>query len=472
MPPYPSPIHPAVARGYRRYAAIVALLMLSAGMLALAGWALGLPLLTSVLPGSPSMKANAAIGFVLAGLALRQFMQRRRGHALLSAGVLVAGLATLLEYGSGVDFGIDHLFADPAALAAGLPPGRMSQLTAIGFVLIGLRGIWAGLPALAWLRDPLAVAMLAIAMTGMASLGFPLAGVEASRLPFNPVPVQSALLFLLGALAWMAIEPERGMTRISAADSFGGALARRLLLPSLLLPLLIIYLGQLLQNRFGISDELMLTLSALITGGAVASLIWWVASLVDRVERERDESRRMRERAQTDGLTGLPNRRAFDEALARLHSGRREQDTRFCLLMVDLDFFKSYNDSFGHLAGDDALRISARLLRDALRPGDLPARYGGEEFAALLPDADAAAGLQVAARVIEQFHHEHWPLRPVTVSIGVAEAQPGDDADRLIARADAALYAAKHAGRNRAELAPPPAAKPEHQHLAEQNLSC
>jgi diguanylate cyclase (GGDEF)-like protein len=454
MPTYPSPIQPAVARGYRRYAGIVAMLMQASGLLALAGWLLGLPLLASALPGAPLIKANAAIGFVLAGLALHRFMQRRRGHALLSAGVLALGLATLLEYASGADFGLDHLFADPAAQAAGLPPGRMSQLTAIGFVLIGLRGMWAGLPSLAWIRDPLAVTMLGIAMTGMASLGFPLAGVEASQLPFNPVPVQSALLFLLGALAWMAIEPERGMTRISAADSFGGALARRLLLPSLLLPLLIIYLGQLLQSRFAISDELMLTLSALITGGAVASLIWWVASLVDRVERERSEARRMRERAETDGLTGLPNRRAFDEALARLLRGRREQDTRFCLLMVDLDFFKSYNDSFGHLAGDDALRISAHLLRDALRPGDLPARYGGEEFAALLPNTDATAGLQIAERMLGQFHSEHWPLRPVTVSIGVAEAHAGDDPDRLIARADAALYAAKHAGRDRAELAP------------------
>lgn len=463
----PSPIHPAVAHGYRRYADVVVILMIAGGALALAGWLSGVQPLASALPGLPAMKANAAFGFILAGLALHLFLHRQRGFALLSALVLLLGLATLAQFAGDVDLGIDHLFADPAARAAGLPPGRMSQLTAIGFVLVGLRGLLAGTQRLAWLRDPLAVAMLAIAMAGMASLGFPLAGARASQLPFNPVPLASALLFFLGALAWMAIEPERGMTRISAADSIGGALARRLLLPALLLPLLIIYLTQLLQVRFALTDELMLTLTALLAGGAVASLIWWVATLLDRIERERSETQRLRERAQTDGLTGLPNRRAFDEALSRLLSGRRERDVRFCLLMLDLDFFKSYNDTHGHLAGDDALRTSARLLRDALRPGDLPARYGGEEFAALLPDTDALAGIQVAGRINRRFRDEPWPLRAVTVSIGVAEAHPGDSRDSLVARADTALYAAKHGGRDRVELAPPdqvPASEPDGAH--------
>lgn len=448
-----SSTHPAVVAGYRRYAAVVVAMMMAGGLLALAGWLLDLPLLTSLIPGAPAMKANAAIGFVLAGMSLRQFMNQRRGCAWLSGLVLLLGASTVLQYATGRDLGIDHLFADPAAAAAGLPSGRMSQLTAVGFILIGTRGLLACVDRLAWLRDPLAVAMLAIAMTGMASLGFPLAGAAAGGLPFNPVPMQSALLFLLGALAWMAIEPERGMTRISATDSIGGALARRLLLPSLLLPLLIIYAAQLAQSRLGFSDAWLLTLSALLAGGAVAGLIWWVSTLVDRVERERRETQRMRDSAETDGLTGLPNRRAFDQQLERLLRGRRKKDESFCLVMLDLDFFKSYNDGFGHLAGDDALRITAQLLRDALRPGDMPARYGGEEFSVLLPGSDGATGLQVAARINAVFRQKRWPLRPVTVSIGVAEAHPGDDAASLIERADAALYAAKHAGRDRAQLA-------------------
>ncbi|HEX5756480.1 MAG TPA: GGDEF domain-containing protein [Arenimonas sp.] len=449
-----SPTHPAVALGYYRYAQVVVVLMLLSGTVALTGWALESPALTRLLPASPAMKANTAIGFLLSGLALAQFLRRGTGCGLLSMLVAALGVATLAEYIQGIDLGIDGLFADPESILAGAAPGRMSQLTAVGFVLIGLRGSLACLDRLAWLRDPLSVLLLGIAMIGLASLGFLLAGVALDDLPFQPVAANTALLFLLGGLAWMAAEPEHGMTRISTADSLGGALARRLLLPSLLLPLLIIYVGQLLQSRLGYSDTMMRTLSAVLTGGAVASLIWWVSTLLDRVERERRETQRMKDSADTDGLTGLPNRRAFDEAMGRLLSGRREKDTRFCLLMLDLDFFKSYNDSFGHLAGDDALRITARLLRDALRPGDLPARYGGEEFAALLPGSDGDDGLQVAARINRLFREEQWPLRPVTVSIGVAEAHPGDDAASLIARADAALYAAKHGGRDRAELAP------------------
>lgn len=444
---------PAVALGYRRYAWVVVALMLASGALALIGWLFDSPMLTRLLPTSPAMKANTAIGFVLSGLALAQFLRRSAGCGVLSLLVALLGALTLVEYLGDIALGIDGLFPDPEAQAAGRIPGRMSQLTAIGFLLLGLRGSLACLDRIAWLRDPLSVLLLGIAMIGLASLGFLLAGVATDDLPFNPVPVHVALLFLLAGLAWMAAEPERGMTRISAADSFGGALARRLLLPSLLLPLLIIYAGQLLQSQLGYSETMMRTLSAVLTGGAVASLIWWVSNLLDRVEREREETQRMRDSAATDGLTGLPNRRAFDEALAGLLKGRRERDVHFSLLMIDLDHFKSFNDNFGHLAGDDALRITARLLRDAVRPGDLPARYGGEEFVVLLPGSRGAQGQQIGERINELFRREVWPNRPVTVSVGIAEAHHGDDSASLIARADAALYAAKHGGRDRTVLA-------------------
>lgn len=456
MPDQGSAIHPSVARGYRRYAWVVAGLMLAVGLLTLLGWLLDLPILARLLPAAPTMKANAGLGFIVAGLALAQRLRGRSGSSLaLSLAVAALGLATLLQFLIGHDFGIDHLFADPEALRAGLPPGRMSQLTAVCFVLIGLQGVLAGIERLAWLRDPLALVLLGLAMVGLASLGFLLAGAPAVELPFNPVPVQSAVLFLLGGLAWMAATPERGMTRISVLDSLGGALARRLLLPSMLLPLLIVASGLLMQGWLGVSDATMRILSAVLTGGIAASMVWWVANLLDRIQREHHAAERFRESSERDGLTGLPNRRALDASLARLLAGRRAADAHFCMLMIDLDFFKSYNDSFGHLAGDEALRITARLLREALRPGDVPARYGGEEFAALLPRSRAADARQVAERIIARFRAENWPLRPVTVSVGVAEASAGDDADSLIARADGALYAAKRGGRDRVELAGP-----------------
>ena len=121
--------------------------------------------------------------------------------------------------------------------------------------------------------------------------------------------------------------------------------------------------------------------------------------------------------------------------------------------MLDLDRFKSYNDDFGHLAGDEVLRITGHLLAAALRPADLAARYGGEEFALLLPDTDASDAGVVAARILDAYRGFAWPQRAVTISVGLAQSAHGDDAADLVRRADAALYAAKHAGRNRLEAA-------------------
>jgi diguanylate cyclase (GGDEF)-like protein len=121
----------------------------------------------------------------------------------------------------------------------------------------------------------------------------------------------------------------------------------------------------------------------------------------------------------------------------------------FSLLMLDLDRFKAYNDEFGHLAGDQVLRVTGHLLGAALRPSDTAARYGGEEFALLLPDTDETGASEVAARILDAFRGYAWPQCAVTISIGVAQSARGDDAENLIQRADAALYDAKHAGRDR-----------------------
>lgn len=425
----PTRLHPDVVSGFRRYAAVAAGVMLATGALALTGWALGVAALTQPVPHAPGMAADAGAAFMVAGIALSAFLHSRERRSWLSV------LASL------------------AVLVLGL---RMPQPAGLGFVVLGLLGVLANAGSsrlLILMRDAGALLLLVIALIGMATYGFFLGGGAVTALPFIHVAMPTAVVFLLATLGWMSANPERGMTRIAVADSIGGAFARRLLLPTLLLPLLFAYGVQVLEHWFGCSEPTTASLSAVFTGGAVASLIWWVAHLMGRVEREQRETQRMRDSAETDGLTGLPNRRAFDHAVSMLLRGHRERDARFCLLMLDLDFFKHYNDDFGHLAGDDALRITARLLRDALRPGDLPARYGGEEFAVLLPGSDGDNGLQIAGRILELFRAEHWPQRPVTISIGVAPAQRGDKADDLIARADCALYQAKHGGRDRAVLA-------------------
>lgn len=164
--------------------------------------------------------------------------------------------------------------------------------------------------------------------------------------------------------------------------------------------------------------------------------------------------------AVTDGLTKLANRRHFDGILEIELARLQRHGGRLSLLMLDVDYFKLFNDNYGHTAGDECLRRVAEVLSGALnRPSDLAARYGGEEFALILPDTDAQGALEIAERVrveVEQLaipHHRSRTADYVTVSIGAVTVRPrvGDSVEALVALADGQLYTAKHDGRNRVQ---------------------
>jgi diguanylate cyclase (GGDEF)-like protein/PAS domain S-box-containing protein len=170
-----------------------------------------------------------------------------------------------------------------------------------------------------------------------------------------------------------------------------------------------------------------------------------------------EANQRLRAIAGEDSLTGLANRRAFDNALAKEHRRSKRERTSLSLVMIDVDHFKAFNDRYGHPAGDDCLRqIGAALAQAIDRPGNVAARYGGEEFAVLLRDTDEAGAALMAERIRQlimarQIRHEANPLGVVTISAGVAAfsaAECDGRPEMLVESADRALYFAKDSGRN------------------------
>jgi diguanylate cyclase (GGDEF)-like protein len=163
------------------------------------------------------------------------------------------------------------------------------------------------------------------------------------------------------------------------------------------------------------------------------------------------------QQALTDGLTGVYNRRWLDQMLPRLLQRSEQDDLPFCVLMIDIDNFKNFNDNYGHAIGDNALRIVADTLAKKVRPIDLIVRYGGEEFCALLPKTDLQSGIGAGERLRKAIHKAEVydasgsPIPGITISAGLAERRAGENAEDMLRRADQALYLAKAQGRDRVE---------------------
>ena len=161
-----------------------------------------------------------------------------------------------------------------------------------------------------------------------------------------------------------------------------------------------------------------------------------------------------RRQAMYDLLTGLFNRRAFDDLMHRELSLRDRHGHGLSMVMIDLDHFKAVNDTYGHHAGDAVLRELADILREVCRPSDLPCRWGGEEFACLLPQTDLENALKVGERLRAAIEAHDFPeVGKVTASLGISQAGPEENEESFCKRADEALYRAKEGGRNRIEAA-------------------
>jgi len=158
---------------------------------------------------------------------------------------------------------------------------------------------------------------------------------------------------------------------------------------------------------------------------------------------------RLGKQSLTDALTGVPNRRAYETKILEEHARSRRTGASLSLLLIDIDLFKQFNDTFGHPAGDSALQSVARVLQASLRPYDFLARYGGEEFVIVLPATELSNALIVAERVRGLVMNSEFPHRKFTISIGVARLEAHGDIKTLVQIADNGLHRAKSSGRNK-----------------------
>lgn len=171
----------------------------------------------------------------------------------------------------------------------------------------------------------------------------------------------------------------------------------------------------------------------------------------------------VRKESLTDALTGIPNRKRFDEGIEDELDIAAGEGQKLCLLVIDIDYFKKFNDTYGHQVGDQVLKLVANTLVNGVKGRDLAARYGGEEFAILLPETPLSAAIKVAdglrlrianKEIVNRATQKH--LGQITISVGAAEYQPGETSEEFIKRADEALYKAKEGGRNQVASAKNP----------------
>ncbi len=351
--------------------------------------------------------------------------------AFLAATVLYVGLRYNI---------LTPLFPD---VVQSVPPAARAQLAV---ALVALSGIWFVRRFLRTQRDDRLADRSLVGVMVAALLSMPASIWLAGVVSFAIMAVYAVAA--VAAIVWAAV---RAMRR-------GFDPAGYLLLGWSVFALAVLLYLAMLLGWLPYATWLMISLPV----GSLAEALLLAFALGNRIRhKQREEAVLAQERdryrflSEQDGLTGLYNRRALDRRLDHAIATSLRTGDPLSLIVLDADWFKDYNDRYGHLAGDDALRCLARVMRANVRDGDGCFRYGGEEFVILLPGQGLAQATVVAERIREAYRgNSASELGPGgTVSLGLAQFREGDSANTLLARGDAALYHAKERGRDRVELA-------------------
>jgi diguanylate cyclase (GGDEF)-like protein len=394
------------------------------------------------------MKPNTVLGIGLLGsaLVLSQLRGPIRTWRFLPAGLAVLlGAVTLAEYICGWDAGIDQLLYFGGTLAGGTYPGRPAFLTAVLLLLLGAGLLGTQSHGPQSLRTACALASLLMTWTLLNSYLFGHSAFP-GKLPFGSITGQAAMAFFLIAIGTLASQPAQWPMRTVFAPGLGGTVCRWLMPAAVLSPPL---LGWILSDPTTLKDShaaLHWALYSVCSSAGSTGLILILARRIEILDAERTAATLM---SRHDPLTGIANRRAFDDFLVESFNRARRYDRPLSLLSIDLDNFKSYNDTFGHPAGDAVLKAVAETFAQLARDTDLAARIGGEEFAVVLPETATEGASALAERMRAGVAALKLP-RVVTISVGIASLDPAtESAAALLEESDAALYEAKRGGRNR-----------------------
>lgn len=428
----------------------MAVMFLAIAVLAI-GWGLDVPQLRGPLQGFPTMKPNTALGLAGLGGSLVLSQERRPGLPLRLAAAAAAsvslaiGAATLTEYWVGWNSGLDELLFRAPQSPEQAFPGRPAPVTAWSLFLLALSLL--SLRTHKWRYVPTACALTALFLVWGVFNGYLLARSNPLVLArFGSVAPHTAAGLFLIAIGSLAARPESWPASTVFAQGVGGVVCRWLLPAAVLAPPV---LGWLLSDaaRARQHDAAVgWALYSVFSSAGSVGLILILARRIELIDWERAAATALSRR---DPLTGLANRRAFDEFLLHAFARAQRYARKLSLLTIDVDHFKSYNDTYGHPAGDEVLKVIARMFAAAARDTDLVARTGGEEFAIVLPETEAPGARALAERVREEIASCHQFRRPITVSIGLAMLSDRcSTVSMLVKEADAALYSAKRAGRN------------------------
>ena len=422
-------------------------------LLILAGYALGFEVLFRPMNGGPATHPLSAVGLFLLGLGAFFWHPRRPNRLVLLAGCLATILASLrlLELASGATLlnGITPFSQQLAEQAAAGHPISTGSNTALMSLCFGLSLVAIGFKRYA-LAQPFA----------FFGLGFPMISITGYAYGIDQFYGQMAMTTVLGGTmvgaAILLSGSHRSFLRSILSPWVGGKIARVQILLGYIVPFVI---GYCLALTIANNPVQQFGLFCVLISAFISILVAFTAVIQEQI----DSSRRSAERrlilfATLDSLTELPNRRRFyDHGQWLLGRIQRTGET-LSVLMLDIDFFKQINDTYGHPTGDAVLQQLATTARQILRRQDFVARYGGEEFVIMMPATDLTGAMLLGDKLRAHIAATDFSgANRLTISLGCAQYYADESLEDLVARADAALYQAKREGRNRvvaAEVAP------------------